>query len=38
MKGWRQAQRRFEAVFGADRTADMRTLLHAVAATDFGLG
>jgi DNA-binding MarR family transcriptional regulator len=38
MKEWRQAQRRFEKAFGADRTADMRTLLHAVAATDFGLG
>jgi DNA-binding MarR family transcriptional regulator len=38
VKGWREAQRRFEAAFGVDRTADMRTLLHAVAATDFGLG
>ena len=38
MKGWRQAQRRFEAAFGTDRTTDMRTLLHAVAATDFALG
>ncbi len=38
MKGWRQAQHRFEAAFGTDRTADMRSLLHAVAATDFGLG
>lgn len=35
-KGWRDAQRRFEAVFGAERTANMRSLLHAVAATDFG--
>lgn len=35
-KGWREAQRRFEAVFGAERTANMRSLLHAVAATDFG--
>ena len=38
MKGWRNAQRQFEAAFGAERTADMRSLLHAVAATDFGLG
>ena len=37
MKGWREAQHRFEAAFGAERTADMRVLLHAVAATDLGL-
>ena len=37
MKKWRGAQRRFEAAFGTDRTADMRTLLHAVTATDFAL-
>src|SRR5712675_1397337 len=36
MKGWREAQRRFEAAFGADRTADMRGLLHAVAGTELG--
>jgi DNA-binding MarR family transcriptional regulator len=36
MKGWRDAQRRFDTVFGAERTADMRSVLHAVAATDFG--
>jgi DNA-binding MarR family transcriptional regulator len=36
MKGWVQAQQQFEATFGAARTADMRALLHAVAATDFG--
>jgi DNA-binding MarR family transcriptional regulator len=36
MKGWREAQQQFEAVFGAERTANMRSLLHAVAATDFG--
>jgi DNA-binding MarR family transcriptional regulator len=34
MKGWVQAQRQFEKAFGAARTADMRALLHAVAATD----
>ena len=33
MKGWVQAQREFEKAFGAKRTADMRALLHAVAAT-----
>jgi DNA-binding MarR family transcriptional regulator len=36
LKGWRDAQRRFETAFGAERTADMRGLLQAVAATDFG--
>ena len=36
MKGWVQAQRQFEKAFGAKRTADMRALLHAVAATDLG--
>ena len=36
MKGWAQAQRQFEKVFGAERTADMRALLHSVAATDLG--
>jgi DNA-binding MarR family transcriptional regulator len=36
LKGWRDAQQRFEAVFGLDRTTNMRSLLHAVAATDFG--
>ncbi|HEY2540058.1 MAG TPA: MarR family winged helix-turn-helix transcriptional regulator [Stellaceae bacterium] len=35
MKGWREAQRRFEAAFGAERTGEIRSLLHAVAATDF---
>ena len=34
VKGWLQAQRQFEKVFGAKRTADMRALLHAVASTD----
>jgi len=36
VKGWVQAQRQFEKAFGAKRTADMRSLLHAVAATDLG--
>jgi DNA-binding MarR family transcriptional regulator len=35
-KGWVQAQRQFEAAFGANRTVELRTLLHAVAATDLG--
>ena len=35
-KAWAQAQRHFEAAFGAKRTTDMRALLHAVAATDLG--
>jgi DNA-binding MarR family transcriptional regulator len=37
MKGWVQAQRKFETAFGANRTADMRALLHAVAATELGV-
>jgi DNA-binding MarR family transcriptional regulator len=36
IKGWAKAQRQFEAAFGAKRTADMRALLHAVAAADLG--
>ena len=36
MKGWLQAQRQFEGAFGAERTKEMRALLHAVAATDLG--
>jgi len=36
MKGWVQAQQQFGKAFGAKRTTDMRTLLHAVAATDLG--
>ena len=35
-KGWTQAQRQFAAAFGAKRTARLRALLHAVAATDLG--
>jgi DNA-binding MarR family transcriptional regulator len=35
-KGWRQAQKQFAAAFGAERTVDLRALLHAVAATDLG--
>ena len=36
VKGWVEAQRRFEAAFGEKRTARMRALLHAVAATELG--
>jgi DNA-binding MarR family transcriptional regulator len=36
VKGWTQAQKQFEAAFGAKRTLDLRALLHAVAATDLG--
>jgi DNA-binding MarR family transcriptional regulator len=36
ISGWLEAQRRFEAAFGAERTADMRALLHEVAALDLG--
>lgn len=36
IKGWVEAQTRFEAVFGADRTSELRGLLHAVSASDLG--
>jgi DNA-binding MarR family transcriptional regulator len=32
--GWREAQRRFEVSFGAERSSGMRALLRAVATTD----
>jgi DNA-binding MarR family transcriptional regulator len=34
--GWLEAQTRFEAVFGANRTVELRALLHAVSASDLG--
>jgi DNA-binding MarR family transcriptional regulator len=37
IKGWVEAQRQFDRAFGADRAAEMRAILHAVAATDLGL-
>jgi DNA-binding MarR family transcriptional regulator len=37
MKGWIKAQHQFEKAFGSKRTADMRALLHAVAATELGM-
>jgi hypothetical protein len=36
VKGWLEAQTRFEAVFGANRTVELRALLHAVSASDLG--
>jgi DNA-binding MarR family transcriptional regulator len=36
VKGWVEAQTRFEAVFGPDRTAELRALLYAVSASDLG--
>ena len=36
VKGWVEAQNRFEAVFGSDRTAELRALLHAVSVSDLG--
>ena len=36
IKGWVHAQNRFEAVFGSDRTAELRALLHAVSVSDLG--
>src|ERR1700741_4555248 len=35
-KRWVQTQRQFDKAFGAKRTADMRSLLHAVASIDLG--
>src|SRR5262245_3938435 len=34
VEGWKEAQTRFEKVFGANRTAELRALLHAVSASD----
>jgi len=36
MKGWTEAQARFEKVFGGERTSELRGILHAVSATDLG--
>jgi DNA-binding MarR family transcriptional regulator len=36
LKGWAEAQARFETVFGDKRTAELRSLLHAVSASDLG--
>jgi DNA-binding MarR family transcriptional regulator len=37
VKGWAEAQSRFEAAFGRKRTPELRALLRAVAATDLGI-
>ena len=37
VSGWVEAQARFEAAFGGQRTADLRALLHAVSATDLAI-
>jgi DNA-binding MarR family transcriptional regulator len=37
-KAWSRAQSRFEHTFGARRTADLRDMLRAVVASDFGQG
>jgi len=34
VKGWEEAQVRFEGAFGPARAAELRSLLHAVAATE----
>ena len=36
VKGWTEAQKGFASAFGARRTTELRTLLHAVAATELG--
>src|SRR5205809_2969199 len=36
VKGWKEAQTRFESAFGSARTSELRALLHAVTATQFG--
>jgi DNA-binding MarR family transcriptional regulator len=38
LKGWSEAQARFETVFGAERAGDLRKLLRAVAASEFAPG
>jgi DNA-binding MarR family transcriptional regulator len=35
IRGWSKAQAQFETVFGAKRTTDLRSLLHAVSGSDF---
>jgi DNA-binding MarR family transcriptional regulator len=37
-KAWSQAQMRFEHTFGAKRAANLRDMLRAVVASDFGQG
>jgi DNA-binding MarR family transcriptional regulator len=35
VKGWTEAQARFESTFGSKRAADLRSMLRAVSAADF---
>jgi DNA-binding MarR family transcriptional regulator len=35
VKGWTDAQARFETAFGGERSLELRALLHAVSASDF---
>jgi DNA-binding MarR family transcriptional regulator len=37
-KAWAEAQAGFEAAFGASRASEMRATLHAVSASELGLG
>ena len=36
LKGWAEAQTRFESAFGRKRTPELLAILRAVTATDFG--
>jgi len=36
LKRWAEAQKRFEAVYGGERTAQLRSLLHGVATSELG--
>jgi DNA-binding MarR family transcriptional regulator len=36
VEGWREAQRTFEARFGAKRAAELRAMLHSVTETELG--
>jgi hypothetical protein len=36
VKSWTEAQKRFATAFGARRAVELRTLRHAVAATELG--
>ena len=38
LKGWAEAQARFQSAFGSTRASDLRTLLRAVTSTEFGPG
>jgi DNA-binding MarR family transcriptional regulator len=38
IKGWKKAQTQFEAVFGTDRSSEMRSLMRAVSATELAAG